>query len=131
MWLETGRVYVLTLQVDGLANGTDWLPTAVAGTYPVTVLGQGPDRPSRESITADVVVRWTGPAASVDTGGAISSAEIPTIGAATATLVGVAEQAEALPSTSTVWLDLGASVVLLGFVSYMVYRGTKRRKRAS
>lgn len=131
MLLQPGKTYVLTLQVEGLVNGTDWLPTAVTGTYPVTVLGQGPDRPSHGNIESDVVARWNGAATDVQLGGVVSSADIPTIGAATATLTNIVEQTEAVASSTNAWLEIGASVGILGFVSYMIYRMGKHRRKTS
>lgn len=125
MLFRSGKQYVVTLRVDGLLSGVDWVPGALVQKYPVTVFGQGPDRPDAAGVTTDVVVAWKAASGGITVGDVVSALEIPGVPAAQARVTAVAEQAATSTNVSTGW-ELVAAMGLLSFVAYVVYRSDYR-----
>ena len=122
MHVEPSRRYIVTLQVDGLLSGVDWVPSAFAEKYPVAVIGQGPARAFGDTVKTDLVVTWRAVAGDIAIGDVVRGLSIPNLPEATAVITGVAEANGELTGNASSGFELVGATLIVCLVAYAVSR---------
>jgi hypothetical protein len=119
MQTEQGKRYVVTLQVNGLLAGTDWVAVPFAQKFPVAILRQSSPRVAGEAVRSDLVVQWQGKPGQISIGDLVEGMSMPDLPPVRATVIGVAEATSTLDDgESSAALGVMGAVTILLFVAY-------------